>query len=218
MISRLQSNSSLHFKGAELSPALKARVEANAAQKQETAIQEQPKKKASVTETYNKAKKGVTDIFKGVNTITNVGTGIIRGAVDGVALTATAGVIGKAISETKDMQGLKVLSHIIGQTIGDFAKGAWKAIKFIPSIITKSPLENAKTILTLPKKFYGSKAVLNGEEIVKEATGYLKGNKKVAIAATAIGLCALAFRTIQGKINANDKNADIDHKTNQGHV
>ena len=166
------------------------------------------------SETYENAKVGVVEFFKDINNITNVTSGVARGVAEGIGVTAIVGVVGKAISEAKDEKGLKVIAHIVGQTVKDFAKGAWETIKFIPSVITKSPLENIKTISSLPKKFFAKEYAVN-EQALK---GYLSGHGKVAAIATAVGLGVLAFRTIQGKINANEKNADLDHKTNLGHV
>ena len=78
-----------------------------------------------------------------------------------------------------------------------------KAILAAPSLITKAPIENAKTLATMPKKFY------------KE---YLKGNKAIGALATASGIVVLAFNTLKGKVIANKKNADVDHYTNTGHI
>ena len=46
----------------------------------------------------------------------------------------------------------------------------------------------------------------------------MKNNKLLAAAGTTAGIAILAIRTIQGKMNANEKNANIDHKLAQGHV
>ena len=203
MIQPLQANS-ISFKSTELSPALKAKLAAQNSQVNDVNAQkEQPKKSFSVTETYQKGKKGITNIFKGVNNVAGVTGGVAKGVAAGSLATLAFGVVGKAVSESKDLNGLEVLTHIVGETIKDTAKGVWEAVKFVPSVITKSPLENIKTIGSLPKKFY---------------TTYLKGHKRIAIAATAIGLGVLAYNAIKGKIKANEKNADLDHKTNLGHV
>ena len=197
MISRLQSNSNLSF--SSTSPTLKDKTELqNNNASQTPVITEDKEDKASISETYGKAKKGVTNFIKKINNVTNVTQGTVRGVVDGVIATTAVGVLGKACKVEK----FNILG-IAKNTIVDVAKGAWNAVKFIPSIITKSPLENAKTILRLPKKFYGD---------------YLKGHKAIAVLASVIGASVLAIRMTQGKINANQKNADLDHKTNQGHV
>lgn len=207
MIQPLQSNS-INFRSVELSPALKARLETQGAQQKEVtnqavqqkevAVSEQPKKKFSISETYQKGKKNVINFFKGVNNVTNVASGVARGAVEGIATTAVVGTIAKACKEQE--------FHIFrttGQIVKDGFDALIGAIKFVPDVLTKSPIDNIKTISSLPGKFY------------KE---YLKGHAGIAAAATVIGLAVLAFRAIQGKINANEKNADLDHKTNLGHV
>ena len=176
MIQPLQSNS-ISFKGVEASPALKARLNSQASQQQsEVAVKQEPKKKFSITETYHNAKKGAVNLFKGVNNVTNVTGGVVRGAAEGAVATALVGVVGKAVSEARNESGLKVIGHIVGQSLKDVGKGAWNAIKFTPSIITKSPLENIKTILSLPKKFFAKEYVLN-EKVFK---GYLSGHKGAA--------------------------------------
>lgn len=219
MISKLQSN--INFKGTQVTLASpdkelfkafaketpkespKPVVQEQPEETFEKVSQEQPKEKFSITKTYNKAKKGVTDVFKGFNNVTNVSAGAIRGAAEGVVATAAVGVIAKACKE-QDFHIFKTAKQILK----DCGSGIWSALKFVPSLITKSPLENIKSITTLPLKFYGTKKI----------DGYLKGHSGIAAIATAVGAAVLALRIIQGKITANQKNADIDHKTNQGHV
>ena len=197
MISKLQSNSNLGF--GSTSPMLKQKTEVqNNDTSQTPVITEDKEGKVSVSETYNKAKKGVTNFVKKINNVTNVTQGVTRGVIDGVIATTAVGVLGKACKENN----FNVIG-ILKDTIKDVAQNAWSAIKFIPSIVTKSPLENATTILSLPKKFYSS---------------YLKDHKAIAVLASVVGACVLAGRIIQGKVSANEKNADLDHKTNQGHV
>lgn len=219
MISKLQSN--INFKSTQvtsgspekelykaftkepLKEAPKSAVQEQPKETFEKVLQEQPKEKFSITKTYNKTKKGITNVFKGFNNVTNVSAGAIRGAAEGVMATAVVGVVAKACKE-QDFHIFKTA----GQILKDCGNGIWSALKFVPSLITKSPLENMKSITTLPLKFFGTKKI----------DGYLKGHGGIAAIATAVGAIVLALRIIQGKITANQKNADIDHKTNQGHV
>lgn len=191
MIQRLQSN--ISFKNTQLPQTQAVKEETK-----EAIAQEQPKQNFSITDTYQKAKKSITDVFKGFNNVTSVSNGAIRGIGEGIVATAFVGTIAKACKEEN--------FHIIkttGKILSDSGKGLLNSIKFIPSIITKSPLENIKTLGSLPKKFYKD---------------YLKGHPAIATLATVGGLAVFALRTIQGKVNANQKNANLDHKTNQGHV
>ena len=158
------------------------------------AIQETPKEES----VFSKIKHGMINVTKGFNTTTNTSAGFIKGLALGAAATGVVGVLGKNAKESK--------GQIVGTAVGvlkDIKNGAIKTIKATPSLITKAPIENAKTLLTLPKKFY------------KE---YLKGNAKTAAIATAIGAGVLAYNTLKGKIIANKKNADVDHYTNTGHI
>ena len=170
MIQPLQYNYNLSFKGTE------------------TKTEQQ--KKPSI-------KEGFVKVVKGINTVTGTTQGVVRGAAEGVALTAAIGLIGKNIKEAN--------SDIFKTTAGiisDSAKAAWNTVKFVPALLTKAPVENLKNVITLPSKFYKN---------------YLKNTKTTAAIATAAGLGVLAFRTIQGKINANLKNADVDHATKSTH-
>ena len=167
---------------------------ANAAYAQKAAsasMPEIPQKKLSLKERF-------LNTIKGFNNVTGTAAGFARGIIDGVIVTSLVCFIGKNI---KDAEGN------IGKTIQGMIKDTGKAIKHvvtqsIPKIITKAPIDNIKSLKDAPGKFY------------KE---YLGGNKKIGIIATAIGVAALALRTLQGKLNANKKNADLDHYTNTKH-
>lgn len=200
MIQPLQPNI-INFKGVEASPALKARVEVQKIQQEpqkEATVEKEPKKKVSIAETCRNTKKGVVGFFKGVNNTTGVTSGIVRGAAEGVVTTAAVGMIAKACKD----QNFHIFKTA-GQIAKDASSALFEVVKFVPSIMTKAPIENIKTISSLPGKFYKT---------------YLKNNKGAAAIATVVGIAILAFRVIQGKVKANKKNADLDHKTNLGHV
>ena len=153
-----------------------------------------PKKKL----TFADLKKKVFGVVKGFNTTTGTVGGVVKGGIfGGLALGAT-GIVAKNI---------KVAESNIWKSISGIAKDAGKVLKkvvcAIPAAITKSPLENIKNLSSVPKKFYSE---------------YLKGCKGVGAIATVVGLGVLAFHTIKGKIKANEKNADVDHKVNTGHT
>lgn len=153
--------------------------------------------RGTTNEEKTSIKTRALNVLKGVNNVTNTTGGAIRGAAEGIGAAAVIGLIGKNIKESK--------ANIFG-TLGGMAKdtGAaiWSAVKFVPALITKAPVENVKDIVTLPVKFYKN---------------YLKGNKATGALATIAAAGVLAFRTVQGKMNANLKNADIDHATNTKH-
>lgn len=172
-------------------------------------IQEDKTLKTSAKDKFTNAKKGFTNIFKKLNTVTFTTAGIIKGAAIGVATTAGIGVIGKNI---KDGKG-EILASGKG-IIKDAFKGVKSAVMFIPSLLTKSPIENIKNVITLPAKFYG-KNYLN---IFNNAGKEAKTHKITALIATLAGVGAFITGATFGKIRANEKNASLDHKANLGHV
>ncbi len=155
------------------------------------AVQEAPKKVS--------LKEGILNIFKGYNQTTGVASGVVRGIADGAVLAGCVGFVGRNI---------KKANGNIGGTIAGMFKDTGKIIrtvfehKPITSLITKSPLENLKTLKSVPVKFYKS---------------CMKGNKLTSFAVVGTMLGAIAIRTLQGKLIANKKNADIDHYTNTKH-
>jgi len=200
MIQRLQS-SNINFK-SNYSPALQATINSSQNTQQSVVeVQEEPKKSFSVKEAYSKAKRGVTNTIKGFNNITNIGGGLVKGVTQGGIAAATIAVVGKNI---KNADG-KIWGTVKG--IGkDLGGACWTALKAIPCIITKSPLDNIKSLASASKN--GAKAVWNG----------IGKHKLTSAIAGVSALAIFAYKAIQGKVQANQKNADLDHKTNQGHV
>lgn len=148
--------------------------------------------------TYETAKKKVFNVVKGFNTATGTTAGAIKGGIFGGLTLGAVGIIGKNIKEAKSN-----IWQSFGGIVKDTGKVLAKAFGFIPSIITKSPLQNVKSLTSLPSKFYGK---------------YLKGHKATAAIATVAGLAVLGFNVVKGKVKANRKNADVDHSINQGHI
>ena len=142
-------------------------------------------------------KKKFINIIKSVNEVTSTTKGVAKGTVECIGVTALIGLVGKNIKES-NANIFKTLKGVIS----DSAKAAWEIIKFVPAILTKAPVENLKNIASLPVKFYKN---------------YLKNNKATAALSTIAGLGILTYRTIQGKINANIKNANVDHATKTQH-
>lgn len=209
MIQPIQSNSNISFAGTEASKAstnpysafqstpkaVSDEVDTVVKSKaEETTLEEQPKKKLTLTEVKHK----FLNFFKGFNNINDTAKGAIKGVAFGSLIAAGVGAVGKNI---KDAEG-KIAGTLTG--IGkDLFAGIKNTVLFVPKLITKSPLENARSLVTLVPRFY---------------TKYLKGHAGIAALATLTGVGVLAFNTIQGKIKANKKNADLDHKLNHGHV
>ena len=200
MIQPLQLNSNINFKSNPPMQAANAAFIDNTKEKDINAQQQVEKK--TFAQTCESAKKTVTDVFKKANTVLSVGAGATHGVVEGAVVAGLIGVVGKNI---KNAQGQ------IGGTIKGLAKDALAVVKVVPKTIkavwANSPKENLGKLF---KEVIPSTAK-------KVGSGLKKHNATAAIAVCA-GLAIFALRTIQGKVNANSRNANIDHSTNQGHV
>ena len=138
-----------------------------------------------------------TDAIKVFNTTTNTVQGVSRGVVEGIFAAGLVGLIGKNIKSAKS----NIFKTLWG-VVKDIGAVVGATLKSIPGLLTEAPIKNLSNVASLPKKFYKN---------------YLKDNKVTAVLATVAALGVLAFRTIQGKINANLKNADVDHATKTKH-
>ena len=190
MIQRLQYNP-VHFKN-------------NTPATQQAATQP-AEQKTTIVDKFNKVKKAGTDILKDVNIITNTSGGAVRGVVDGTIATVGIAALGKSLKAAKNQKGLKVL-YEIGKSLAQDSVGALKGtLHYAKRIFTedKAMYKHVGELISLPKKFY---------------CDYMKNNKLLAAGATVVGGAVLALRIFQGKISANEKNANLDHKTRQGHV
>lgn len=142
-------------------------------------------------------KEGFADIAKGYNSTKGYIFGAAKGLASGVLFGGITGVVAKNIKEDKN------IFKVIGGSIKDIGTFALKVIKFAPKIITKSPVDNMKTMLKVPKKYFSK---------------YLtKENKSAAVVSIAVGVGALAYNIVKAKIKANRQNADVDHSLNIRH-
>lgn len=210
MIQPIQSNSNLMFKGnGEVSATqtnpysafqstpktLEEQPDTLVRSEEEQVLEEQqPKKKLNLTDIKHK----LLNLFKGFNNVSDTTKGAVKGVAFGSIAAAGVGVVGKSI---KDAEGK------IAGTLANIGKDAFAGIKgvvtFIPKLITKAPIDNAKDLITLVPRFF---------------TRYLKGHKGIAALSALTAAGVIAFNVVQGKIKANKKNADLDHKLNHGHV
>jgi len=162
----------------------------------EIQIQEDSKKKDKGF--FRNIKFGFMNIAKGFNNVKDMASGAVRGAVEGLALGSLVGTFGYNYKNKKGE-----FFATLGGTVKNIADEGWKFIKNVPSIITKrTPLNTVTTVLKEPFKQFKK----------------LKGNNLTIAASVITALSVLSLRVIQGKINANKKNADIDHSLNEGHV
>lgn len=146
-------------------------------------------------------KQRVLGILKGYNNITRTSGGVVKGITDGAILAGAVGFIGRNIHKSKEA------NYNVGKIIGGMFSDAGKIIahittKTIPHIFTKAPIENLKNFGAPIATFYNK---------------CMKGNKATSALAVTLFAGAVAFRTIQGKMIANKRNAEIDHHTGEKH-
>ena len=153
----------------------------------------------SFTTSVHSAKTGFMNLMKGFNNVTNTSSGAIRGIAEGLGAAALVGTFAKNLKE-HDSKFFPTL----GGVIKDIAKEAWTIIKLVPSfVVDVIKTDSLQKLIHEPSRLWNE---------------HIKGNPKAAAAVILSGLTVFALRTFQGKINANRKNANIDHSLNEGHV
>lgn len=190
MIKPLNSFSNTSFTGNNMDDYLKqTREGVNPTYRAYAATDSQPRKTI---------KENFADIAKGYNKTKGYIAGTAKGIASGVLFGGITGIAAKNIK-----QDANIFKAFKG-TMRDIGKCVIKTVKFAPSIITKSPLENVKTIFKrAPKKYFGE---------------YLtKSNKAAAVISIGVGMTVLAVNIIKAKIRANRQNADVDHSLNIKH-
>ncbi len=195
MIQSVRLNSNIHFGSAKRPEMAEPQFE-----EKEDIIEQTPEQpiKATPKDVLKAAKDVVVGSFKSFNNVADTTQGALKGIAQGALGAVVVGTLGKNIKNSKG----RISSTLKG--IGkDIGKATISVFKAIPSVFTKSPIANLKSISSLPKKFY---------------TSYLKGNKLTGAIATTAGVGIFLFKTIQGKMHANLHNANIDHRINKGHV
>ena len=177
--------------------------------------QPEPENKKSVTETVRSAKNGLLNFFKGFNNVKDTTSGFIKGAKEGILTGALIGTIGanyikskEAITESlsenvKSFPVGRLMFKTVDGTIKDIFGLIKNAVLSIPKLYTQSPQANLKELFS--------------KNPISSFFKYMKSSKLIAFTAV-VAIAITAIRTIQGKINANSKNAELDHKLNEGHV
>ena len=182
---------------------------ANSAKTTTTAVKEEPKQdvvevssensqaqeaapKKTFMETITNIRNKGVHLLKGVNNVSGVTQGAIKGVVAGGAAMVGTGIIVKSCKDT----GGNII-NIAGNLIKNTFKLAANILALVPNTI---------------------KALFNAVKPLGQNIGqFYKNNKLAAGVATAVGLGVLAFNVIKGKLSANQNNANIDHKINEGH-
>ena len=153
--------------------------------------------------------KGLAGIFKGYNNVTSFASGVSNGLLKGVTFGSLAGVVAKnwknntvkvITNESKAVPRLSVKNFVKG-TIGDvfgFVKNTFKAI---PKVFSQSPIETLNSIKNLPGKYFK----------------YLGESKAVKGIAIGVGVGTLAYNLLKAKVEANRKNANVDHSLGLKH-
>lgn len=192
MIQAVRFNQNVSFKGSEVQKP-QAQEET-----QEAQIADEKAFAAKAKETFISLRDSAVGTVKDINDVTCTSAGIAKGVAGGTVGAVAVGVLGKNIKLSNgDITGT------IKGVAKDVTTSAAKAFKFVPQLLTKSPVKNIEIAAGMPKKFFGT---------------YLKGHKVTAALALAVGFGIAAFKTIQGKLNGNLKNANVDHRLNRGHI
>ena len=147
-------------------------------------------------------KKGFLGFIKDVNKATDITTGVVKGLAEGTALAGAISIVGKNCEKGKG-----ITLKTVGGILGDLGK----VIKVIPSALknifwSNSVKENLS--IAFKKAKNAVPALIDGAK---------KHKATAALAATAL-VAMVAVRAIQGKINANMENANLDHATNNTHA
>jgi len=159
-------------------------------------------------------KRGLAGIFKGYNNITEVVKGTAKGLVSGAAIGALTGAVIKNFKENSSTivteTGKKIhnvqFGKFIGDTVKDIINCGKSALKRIGEV-TQKPL------IEVPKEFIKDIVGLPGKYMK-----YLgRGNKLAKVAAIGVGLGVLGYNIVKAKVQANRKNADVDHSLNLKH-
>jgi len=144
-----------------------------------------------------KLKKKGRKIFRATNNVTGTCGGFIKGLAKGTLAAGIIGVAGKSIQEANGDIGKSLVN-----SFKESGSAIINGIKAIPALLIKSPQQNLQAVAKAPVKFYKK---------------YLSKNP-ITFALSAGSLIGItAFGTIRGKMKANKKNADIDHKWNLNH-
>ena len=144
-------------------------------------------------------KEGIADVFKGYNNTVNSVKGVVKGTIEGIALGGLAGIVVKNINGAKKSTNKNVIAGVLSDVFGF----AGKAFSGISKVFKQSPMKSFKDALKVPVKYFKN---------------YL-GKSNVVAGLVAVGVAGAVFATniIKSKINANRKNADVDHSLNLKH-
>ena len=156
------------------------------------------KAKTSLKDKFHSLKLKAINLFKTLNTTKGITKGLIKGIASGAVTTLGIGALAKNIKQSENS-----LTGTISGVIKDAFNAGCSVVTSIPKLITKSPLENAKSILSITPNFYKN---------------YMKNAKIGATIATLGGVGVLLFNVLKGKLNANHDNAEIDHYSKTGHI
>ena len=217
-------------------------VEVSAASTQDNAeIQKVDKKdkksKEKKPSLYERGKKFVVRCMQSCNTFTGVTKGIAKGTIPALGTLGAVSLIGKSITDAVDNNkaGIKnvadavasngldivvpdenlnigrVVFDSISNIISDIGKAMSGVAKFVEGIPSKKITENLKEFLSPIPKLYSK--YLN----VLKKNGP-KTYRMVATVATLTAAVVFSVKFLKEKFAANEKNADLEHKTNLGHV
>ena len=230
MIQPLQSNS-ISFKSTTVSPALKARIEAQKALQEGTAAQTidaqetptQPdklKKKKAPKEKkpslYERAKKGIVNLMQSCNTAGAIVMGAAKGLPAAAGTLGVISVVGKSITDAASSgngNAGKIIFGSISNIIKDCGVGLRGIGNFIGNIPENSLKDNAKAFFSPIPRLYNR--YLN---IFNKAGEGIRTYRTIAAVATLAAATVFSVKFLKEKFAANERNANLEHKTNLGHI
>ena len=147
-------------------------------------------------------KESIADTYKSINNTTSIIGGAVKGLVEGVIIGGVFGVVAKNIKDNRAVM----------KNVEDGAKEAVKQTSLKDTAIgcIKDVANCAINILkTIPEKI---------KDLPKKYSEYLgKDSAKIKAAIAGIIIITTAVNIIKAKIQANRRNADIDHSLNIRH-
>ncbi len=171
---------------------------------------------------YRRTKGKILGFFKNLNKIKFAAQSTTKGVAQGLVAFGVTAFVGKNLQDAVREKNPMTFFNGAMNDICKFAGAAGRNIEKFPKTLTdifavnkdNSVLKDTGLIFSRIFKTIGGGITKMGAS----SLSYLKNNKIAAAAALTIAGTVLLKNIIQGKIKANERNADLDHKFDYGHV